>query len=184
VLAPGRGGTMSIKLDTGDMPGTLAAIEQVYTRFSGDYPFEYEFMDDRYDNMYKNEIRLGRAFNHFAALAVLLCCLGLLGLVSFTIDQSAREIAVRKVLGASVSSLVQRLSWKFIRGVVLANLIAWPLAYFGMNSWLRGFVYRIDIGLSSFVIAGSAAAVIAFLTVLARTSRAALSNPVDSLRHE
>jgi putative ABC transport system permease protein len=184
ILAPDRGGLMSIKIDSEDVSKTLAAVEKVWNEFSGGYPFSYEFMDDRYDRMYKSEIRLGRAFNYFAVLAVFLCCLGLFGLASFTVEQGTKEIAVRKVLGASVSELVRLLSWKFMKWVLIANLIAWPVAYYVMSSWLRSFIYRIEIGWVIFVTAGAAAAVIAFLTVIARTAKAALSNPADSLRYE
>jgi len=184
VLAPGRGYMMSIKIDTENIPQTLAAVENVWNEFSGGYPFSYEFMDERYDQMYKSEIRLGRAFNYFSALAIFLCCLGLFGLASFTVEQGTKEIAIRKVLGASVAELVRMLSWQFLRWVFIANLIAWPIAYFFMNAWLQSFIYRIDIGWVVFLIAGITAAVIAFLTVIAQTAKAAFANPADSLRYE
>jgi len=184
VLAPDRGYLISIKIDSENVPQTLAAVEKVWNEFSGGYPFSYEFMDDRYDQMYRSEIRLGRAFNYFSVLAVFLCCLGLFGLASFTVEQGTKEIAIRKVLGASVSELVRMLSWQFIKWIFIANLIAWPVAYYFMSAWLQSYIYRIDIGWAIFLTAGFTAAVIAFLTVIAQTARAALANPADSLRHE
>ena len=184
ILAPDQGYLMSIKIDSENVPRTLAAVERVWNEFSGGHPFSYEFMDDRYDQMYKSEIRLGRAYNYFSVLAIFLCCLGLFGLASFTVEQGTKEIAIRKVLGASVSELVRMLSWQFIKWVFIANLIAWPIAYYFMNLWLQSFIYRIDIGWVIFLAAGIAAAVIAFLTVLARTAKAAIANPADSLRYE
>jgi putative ABC transport system permease protein len=184
ILAPNQGGLMSVKISSTNIPQTLAAVERVWNAFSGGYPFSYEFMDDRYDQMYKSEIRLGRSFHYFSVLAVFLCCLGLFGLASFTVEQGTKEIAIRKVLGASVPELVRMLSWQFLKWVFIANLIAWPIAYYFMNVWLQGFIYRIDIGWTIFLTAGVAAAVIAFLTVIARTAKAALTNPADSLRYE
>jgi putative ABC transport system permease protein len=184
VLAPDQGWLMSVKIESENIPRTLASIEKVWNEFSGGYPFSYEFMDDRYDQMYKSEIRLGKAFNYFAVLAVFLCCLGLFGLASFRVEQGTKEIAIRKVLGASVSELVRMLSWQFLKWVFIANLLAWPVAYYFMNAWLRSFIYRIDIGLAVFLTAGVTAAIIAFLTVIARTAKAALANPADSLRYE
>ncbi len=184
VLAPDQGWLMSVKIGSGNVPQTLAAIEKVWNEFSGGYPFSYEFMDDRYDQMYRSEIRLGKAFNYFAVLAVFLCCLGLFGLASFRVEQGMKEIAIRKVLGASVSELVRMLSWQFLKWVFIANLIAWPVAYYFLRAWLQSFVYRIGIGWTFFLIAGFSAATIAFLTVIARTAKAALADPVDSLRYE
>ncbi|MBN2431809.1 MAG: ABC transporter permease [Acidobacteria bacterium] len=185
VLAPDKGADiMSIKMDPGDIPGTVAAVERVWGKYAAGYPFEYEFMDERYDNLYKSEISLGNAFQYFAILAVFLCCLGLFGLASFTVQQATKEIAVRKVLGASSGTLVRMLSWKFLKWVIIANVIAWPVAWVVMDAWLRSFAYRIDMSWILFGLAGATALVIAFLTVFTRTARAALANPADSLRYE
>ena len=173
-----------IKIDSENVPQTLAAVENVWNEFSGGYPFSYEFMDDRYDAMYKSEIRLGRAFNYFSVLAIFLCCLGLFGLASFTVEQGTKEIAIRKVLGASVSELIKMLSWQFMKWTIIANLIAWPVSYYFMNTWLQSFIYRIDIGWTVFLTAGFTAAAIAFLTVIVQTAKAALASPADSLRYE
>jgi putative ABC transport system permease protein len=184
VLAPDQGNTVSIKIDSNNVQGALAVIEKVWNKYSEGYPFEFEFMDERYDNMYKSEIRLGKTFNYFSILAIFLCCLGLFGLASFTVEQRSKEIAVRKVLGASVGELVKMLSWKFLKWVTIANLFAWPVAYFFMNSWLQSFIYRVGIGWVVFLVAGLATGVFAFLTVIIQTAKAALTNPVRSLRYE
>ena len=184
ILAPEQGNLISVKIDSNDIPRTLAAIEKVWDKFSGGYPFEYEFMDERYDSMYKSEIRLGRAFNYFSVLAVFLCCLGLFGLASFAVEQGTKEIAIRKVLGASVPELVKMLSWQFLKLVFIANLIAWPIAYYVMNSWLQSFIYRVDMSWVIFFMAGITAVIIAFMTVFVQTAKAALANPADSLRYE
>lgn len=184
ILAPGQGYLMSIKIGSENVPQTLAAIERVWNEFSGGYPFSFEFMDERYDQMYKSDIRLGRSFNYFSVLAIFLCCLGLFGLASFTVEQGIKEIAIRKVLGASVTELIRMLSWQFLKWVFAANLIAWPIAYYFLNAWLQGFIYRVELGWMIFLTAGVSAAAIAFLTVIARTAKAALTNPADSLRYE
>jgi putative ABC transport system permease protein len=134
--------------------------------------------------MYKSEIRLGRAFNYFSVLAVFLCCLGLFGLASFAVEQGTKEIAIRKILGATVPELVRMLSWQFLKLVFIANLIAWPIAYYFTNSWLQSFIYRVDMSWMIFFMAGITAVIIAFMTVFAQTAKAALANPADSLRHE
>ncbi len=184
ILAPEQGNLISIKIDSENVPGILATIEKVWDKFSGGYPFEYEFMDERYDNQYKSEIRLGRAFNYFSVLAVFLCCLGLFGLASFAVEQGTKEIAIRKVLGASVPELVKMLSWQFLKLVFIANLIAWPIAFYFMNSWLQSFIYRVDMSWVIFFMAGITAVFVAFVTVFTQTAKAALANPADSLRYE
>ncbi|MCP4725402.1 MAG: FtsX-like permease family protein, partial [bacterium] len=122
--------------------------------------------------------------NYFSVLAIFICCLGLFGLASFTVEQSTKEIGIRKALGASMSKITKMLSWKFLKWTVIANIIAWPVAYYYMNKWLQGFVYRVDIGWDVFAIAAFTALSIAFLTVISRTMKAALANPTDSLRYE
>ncbi|MCP4724245.1 MAG: hypothetical protein GY863_04380, partial [bacterium] len=112
---------MSVKVNTDDSRKVISSIEEVWSKFFAGYPFDYEFMDDRYDNMYKSEIRMGEAFTYFAILAVFICCLGLFGLVSFTVEQSTKEIGIRKTLGASLTGLVKMLSWKFLKWIIIAN---------------------------------------------------------------
>ncbi len=184
VLAPDIRQIMSIKLGAGEINETINDIEKVWNDFSNGYPFTFEFMDERYDNMYKTEIRMSSTINYFSILAVLICCLGLFGLASYTVEQSTKEIGIRKSLGASVPVIVKMLSWKFLKWTLAANIVSWPIAFYYMNKWLQGFVYRIEIGWGVFVYAAALAFVIAFLTIISRTMQAALADPTDSLRYE
>ena len=179
-----RYGYLSIKISGEDIPGTLKAIESVWNRFSSGYPFAYRFMDDRYDAMYKSEIRLGRSFRYFSVLAIVICCLGLFGLASFSTEQRSKEIGIRKVLGGSVSGIVFMLLKQFTRWVVVANGIAWPVAWFVMGRWLRDFAYRINLGVDVFLLSAFMALAIAVLTVSYQSVKVGLANPVKSLRHE
>ncbi len=183
-LNPNQGGIMSIKVNTANIQETLNAVEDVWETFSSGYPFEYDFMDKQYDVLYKSEIRRGKSFGYLSFFALFICCLGLFGLVSFTVEQSIKEIAIRKVLGASMFILIGRLLWKFLKWTAIANLIAFPIAYFIMNSWLQEYAYRINLGWGTFLSAGMFAALIAFLTVITLTIKAACANPVDSLKYE
>ncbi|MFC1564218.1 ABC transporter permease [candidate division KSB1 bacterium] len=175
---------MSVKINTDNTQNVISSIEKVWDNFFSGYPFDYEFIDERYDNMYRSEIRMGNTFNYFASLAIFICCLGLFGLASFTVEQSTKEIGIRKAIGASLSSIIKLLSWKFLKLVIIANIIVWPAAYYYMNMWLQEFVYRIGLGWESFLSASAVAVAVAFLTVISRTMKAALTNPTESLRYE
>ena len=130
------------------------------------------------------DIVKGNIFKYFALLAILISCLGLFGLASFVAEQRTKEIGIRKALGASVSGIVLLLSKEFTKWVLLANIIAWPIAYYVMAKWLENFAYRMDIGLWVFVLSGTLAFIIAIITVIFQAVKAALANPVDSLRYE
>ena len=166
------------------LPETLAAIETTFKKAFPGNAFEYYFLDESFDERYKQEERFAALFGLFAALAVLIACLGLFGLAAFAAQQRTKEIGVRKVLGASVGALVVLLSKEFVRLVLVAVAVASPLAYVGMSRWLDGFAYRIVLGPGAFVMAGGAALVIALLTVSFQAVKAALANPVKSLRYE
>jgi putative ABC transport system permease protein len=166
-----------------DMPGTLAALQGIWKQFS-DLPFEYAFLADDLAAQYRAEDRLAKVFGVFAGLAILIGCLGLFGLAAFMAAQRTKEIGIRKVLGASVGSLIGLLSKDFLNLVVLAFLIAAPVAYFAMNWWLEDFAYRVEISWPIFLMAGSLALAIALLTVSYQAIRAAVANPVESLRYE
>jgi putative ABC transport system permease protein len=133
---------------------------------------------------YETEQRLARTFGFFAALAIIIACLGLFGLVAYTAERRTKEIGIRKVLGASVSSIVRLLSTDFVRLVLIAFVVATPLAWFAMNRWLEDFAYRIEIGPGIFLLAGGAALLIALATVSYQAIKAALADPVKSLRYE
>ena len=147
-------------------------------------PFDFTFMDDRLQSQYQAELQLGRIFATFAGLAIFIACLGLFGLASFTTEQRTKEIGIRKVLGASVSGIVGMLSKDFLKLVLVANIIAWPLAWYGMNQWLQNFEFRTPFSWWIFGVAALAALVIALFTVSFHAVKAAVSNPVKALRSE
>ena len=148
------------------------------------YPFDYLFADEQFDGMFHTETRIGELAGVFAALAIFISCLGLLGLAAYTAERRTKELGIRKVLGASVSSLVTLVSKEFLQLVMMSCLIAFPLAWWMMNVWLADYAYRTVIHWWVFVVAGLAALLIAMLTVSSQAVRAALSNPVKTLRSE
>jgi putative ABC transport system permease protein len=177
-------GQLSVRLRPENITATMTHLESTWGEFESQYPYEYSFLNDRYDALYRTEERLGKLFGYFTALAVLIGGLGLFGLTSFVAEQRTKEIGIRKVLGASVSGIALLLLKDFTKWVLVAVAIAWPLAYFLMHSWLQDFAYRIGLGMRTFVLAAALALMIAVLTVAIQTLKASLANPVDSLRYE
>ncbi|MGH7451211.1 MAG: ABC transporter permease [bacterium] len=175
---------LSVKLAGHDVAGTLRFIAETWQRFENKHPFEYKFLDETFEKYYLAEERLTQTLGIFSALAIGIACLGLFGLAAFTAEQRIKEIGIRKILGASVNGIIALLSKDFVKLVLLANLIAWPVAYFAMRKWLQDFAYRIDLGWWVFVLAGGLALLIALLTVSVQAVKAALANPVNSLRYE
>ena len=175
---------ISVKLDNTDIQGTLSFIENKFKEFSPDYPFLYRFLDERINRMYKTERKLSEIFVYFTIIAILIACLGLFGLASYTTESRIKEIGIRKVMGASVGNIVLLLSQDFIKWIVLSAIIAFPIAYYSMNKWLLNFAYRINIGLIIFLFASGLTLLITFLTVGYQSVRAAVANPVESLRNE
>jgi putative ABC transport system permease protein len=175
---------VSVRIDGRNIPSTLEFIENEWKSFNPNRPFEYFFFDDNYDKLYRSEKRMAEVFRYFTFLAIFISCLGLFGLASFTAERKTKQIGIRKVLGASVLGVVIHLSRDFIRWVLIANLVAWPVAYYAMNKWLQGFAYRINIPIWAFFVAAFFALTIALLTVGFRSVRAALANPVEALRYE
>jgi putative ABC transport system permease protein len=147
-------------------------------------PFEYRFMDEDYNKLYNAELRLGKMMNLFSSIAIILACLGLFGLSSYTAQQRFKEIGIRKVLGASVGSIVIALSKDFVKLSLIAILIAVPIAWFAMTKWLQDFTYRMDMTWSIYFFAGAITILLAVATVSFHAIRAALMNPVKSLRTE
>jgi hypothetical protein len=167
--------------------GARAAIrgaDQLFHRFFPDQPFEYTFLDQAFDNLYRSDIRTSQLVGSFACIAVLLTCLGLLGLAMFTARQREKEIATRKILGASVGHIIGRLSGEFLRLVIIALLIACPIGWWATHKWLEGFAYRTEISWWMFMFAGCMAIGIAFLTVAIQAIKAAIASPVKSLRNQ
>ena len=173
-----------VKTTGRDAPLAIKAAEAQFKHYNGQYPFSYYFLDDVFNNLYKGEQTEGKLFNYFAAIAIFISCLGLLGLAAFTAQLRTREIGVRKVLGASVSGIVSLLARDFVKLVFIAILIAIPLSWFAMNKWLQDYAYHIGIGWWVFFAAGLLAIVIAFITISFQSIKAALMNPVKSLRSE
>ena len=163
---------------------TKAFIEKTMKSVVPLAPYEVNFVNESYNVQYKTEQKLGQAFNLFTLLALFIASMGLFGLVSFAVIQRTKEIGVRKVLGASITRIVGILSVDFIKLVLLALIISIPIAYYVMNEWLMNFAYKIDIGIVSFFIGGITALVISWLTVGYQSFKAAISNPVKSLRSE
>ncbi|MDJ1496778.1 ABC transporter permease [Cytophagaceae bacterium DM2B3-1] len=179
----GDNGQIAIRLKTANIPDLLSQIEERWKKYS-DNPFSYSFLDDRFNAIYSSEQRIGKLFGVFAGLAIFIACLGLYGLAWFVAEQRTKEIGIRKVLGATVSSIVVLLSRDFIKLVIIAMLIATPIAWYGMHQWLQDFAYHIDIQWWIFVLAGLLAISIALFTVSFQSIKAALTNPVKSLRNE
>ncbi len=173
-----------VRISADNISQNIASIEKMWNRAIPEYPFEFHFLDDTIDQKYRSEQRLEMILRIFTFLAISISCFGLFGLISFTAEQRTKEIGIRKVLGASVGSVVRLLSKEFVVLVVLANIIAWPVAYYVMTKWLKNFAYRTEIGFVTFLFSGFLALIIAILTVCFQSIKAALANPVDSLRYE
>jgi putative ABC transport system permease protein len=163
---------------------TIRELERAWAEIDPVRPLDFFFLDAFFNAQYRGEERLSRLITVFGGLAVAIACLGLFGLASFLAEQRAKEIAIRKVLGASIRGVLARLSLEFLKLVALATLLAWPAAYIAMNAWLKNFAYRATLSPWTFLMAGAAALAIAFLTVAGQAYRAASSNPVESLKYE
>ena len=183
-LKPGGRFYTLVRVHPHDTPGTLEFLKKKWAAFVPERPFAYSFLDQDWAKMYREEQQLGRIMGSFAALAIFVACLGLFGLASFAAERRTKEIGIRKILGASVANIVLLLSNDFTKLVVVANAIAWPLAYYAMQHWLQNFAYRIELGVEHFLLGGVIALAIAWLTVGWQALRAALANPVDALRYE
>ena len=174
----------SFKVSTSNIQALVKQIESKWKVMAPGMPFSYRFLDDSFDEMYRSEQRVGKIAITFAVLAILIACLGLFGLVTYAAERRIKEIGIRKVLGATISNIIGMLSKDFLLLVVIAAVISFPIAWWGMNQWLQDFAYRIDISWWIFIIAGLMAAVIALITVSFQAIRAALANPVKNLRTE
>lgn len=177
-------GGLIFKVKTTDIAGLLAGMKKQWSSYAIEEPFEYAFLDDLFNTTYLTEQKTGTIFNLFSVLTIFVACLGLFGLVTYTAEQRTKEISIRKVLGASVSQVTQMLSKEFLKLVLIASLIAFPVAWWGMNKWLQSFAYRIEVSWWVFVVAGVVALLIALVTVCFQAIKAAVANPVKSLRSE
>jgi len=173
-----------LRLQPGNPENALQHFRQVWERVNPGFPCEYEFLDEAFERMYTNEQQLSRILFAFAILAIIISCLGLIGLSSYIAEEKTKEIGIRKVLGASSWKIISLFSMNFTKLVIIANAIAWPAGYVVMNLWLQDYAYRTPIGIWVFVLTGGLGLFIAFLSVGYQTLRAARANPVNSLRYE
>ncbi len=181
---PNNNWALYIKTAGTDPKKALASAETVFKKYNGNYPFSYIFLDDSFNTLYRSEERTGTLFNVFALMAILISCLGLFGLAAFTAQIRTREIGVRKVLGASVSAIISLLATDFIKLVLMAIVLAIPVAWFAMNKWLQDFAYKINIGWTVFFFSSLIALLIAVFAISFQSIKAAIANPVKSLRSE
>jgi putative ABC transport system permease protein len=170
-----------VKVKSANMTSTINSLKEVWAKFFPQYPFEYSFLDESIDKMYKSEEKYSKVILTFSVVALFIACLGLLGLASLVTEQRKKEIGIRKVQGASIKGIVKLISREFLILVIISNVIAWPVAYFFMNKWLISFAYRIDISLWIFIGSGVLVLLIAMLTVSVQAVKAAMANPVNSL---
>ncbi len=183
-LRPDYANYISVKVNPGNLTRTIPFIESTIKKFGGKYPFEYTFIDEGFNRMYLSEKNLGLMVGCFSGLAIFIASLGLIGLASYTAERRFKEIGIRKVLGSSVPGILVLLCQGLIKRIMLANLVAWPIAYYFMNKWLQIFTYRINLNVWPFILSGLAAFCIALLTIGYQSYKAATANPVDSLRYE
>jgi len=183
--SPGNTGILYVRLKANtNLDQALTKIEAVMKKNNPAYPFTYQFVDDQFNQLFTNEQLISQLSKIFAALAIIISCLGLFGLAAFTAERRIKEIGVRKVLGASVAGITTLLSKDFLKLVVLSCLVAFPLSWWVMNNWLANYQYRITVSWWIFAMAGVAAIIIALLTISFQSVKAALANPVKSLRTE
>ncbi len=186
LFVPGRGfgRYTAVRVASGDIKNTLTYIRDKWHKLAGAQAFEYNFFDQEFAKLYESEQRTGKLFTSFSILAIIIATMGLFGLVAFITERRTKEIGIRKVMGASISEIVFLLSKEFSKWVLLANIIAWPVAYYLMNNWLKDFAYRANISLWLFPMAGILVLLVSLLTVSSLTFRAARANPANSLKYE
>ncbi len=184
LLQPSECGRVLVRTEAGMTAQAIAGLETLHRKYAPGEWFEYKFADEDFEQMYRGDVMVGKLANGFSGIAIFISCLGLFGLATFTAEKRTKEIGIRKVLGANVTGIVALLSKDFLKLVLVAVLVASPLAWYAMNEWLAGFTHRITIGWSVFALAGGVALLVALLTVSFQSVKAALANPVKSLRNE
>ena len=177
-------GTILVRIKAGKTKEAIANLQQLCKQLNPEFPFTYQFSDLEYAKLYQSEAVISKLSNMFAFLAIFISCLGLFGLATFTVEQRTKEIGVRKVLGASSSSIVKLLSANFLKPIMFAFLISFPFAWYAMNNWLENYAYKINISWWVFGLAGLFTICIALITVSFQSIKAAIANPVKSLRTE
>ncbi|HEY4653127.1 MAG TPA: FtsX-like permease family protein, partial [Cyclobacteriaceae bacterium] len=184
ILSPDWLNWVYVRIDAQNIPATLAHIEATYSRFVTNRDFSYSFMNEDIEQQYVAEEKFTQTFTIFTILAIVIACLGTFGLISFTAERKTKEIGIRKVLGASVGNVTFLLIREFVILFLVASIIAWPLTWYFISNWIERFIYRTSVGLTPFVLATLLAAFIVVATTGFRAMKAALANPVDSLRTE
>jgi putative ABC transport system permease protein len=177
-------GNISLRINASNIPSVIEQIKNKWKTMAPEQPFDYVFMDEQFNNLYTIEQQTGKIFITFAILAIAIACLGLFGLITYATEQRSKEIGIRKVLGATVTNVVTMISADLLKLVFIASLIAFPIAWFAMNKWLQSFAYRVSIGAWIFIAAGLLAVIIALATISFQAIKAAIANPVKSLRTE
>lgn len=177
-------GFAAVKIKTANFKSSVEAIDAKWKEFVKDRPFHYSFLDKTVEQQYLAEQTTQKIFTFFSSLAIFIACIGLLGLAAYATQQRTREIGIRKVLGASAGSIIRMLSLDFLKLVLIASVIAFPVAWWAMHTWLQDFAYRVNIGWWVFVIAGGSSVIIALATISYQAIKAAYMNPVKSLRTE
>jgi putative ABC transport system permease protein len=175
---------LSVKITSSHIPETISYLKEQMKKFSPQYPLEYQFFNEIFDRSYHTEKRTQQMLGAFAMIAILIACFGLFGLTALVTEQRTKEIGIRKVLGATVPNIVALLNLEFIKWILVANIIAIPIVYFAMNEWLQNFVYRVNIGVGIFILSASLALTVAMITMSYQSIKAAMMNPVESLRYE
>jgi putative ABC transport system permease protein len=173
-----------VRVEPGDHQNLVRELESKWTQMIPDQPFRYTYLDEDLKAHYDSEKRAGKVFAIFASLAIIIACVGLFGLSAYTASLRTKEIGVRKVLGATVGSVVLLLSIEFSKLILIAFVLSVPVAWYAMDQWLGGFAYRIDVGAGVFIVAGAASLAISWITVSYQSIKAAIVNPVKSLRSE
>ncbi|MEJ2196932.1 MAG: hypothetical protein P8X73_19030 [Ignavibacteriaceae bacterium] len=184
IFRPDKYNFLLLKIKSKDITSTVNNLKETWASMVPAFPFEFDFLDDKIDAEYKTDYRIEKIINSFTFLIILIACLGLFGLASYTAEQRTKEIGIRKVLGSSITSIVILLTKEFSKWILLANIIAWPVAYLAMGMWLERFAYHADLNLWVFIASGGIALLIAILTVSYQAIKAALANPIDSLKYE
>ncbi len=174
----------SVRISPVNTAGTMSGLEKAWKKYSSNYPFRYSFLDDFIANLYQPEEKSSTIISTFSFLAILIACLGLIGLASFIFELRKKEIGIRKVLGAGIPGLVKLLNIEFIKLVLIANIFAWPAAYYFMSRWLQNFAYKIELNIWTFLLVGIATVLIAFITISFQAVKSASANPIESLQYE
>ena len=184
VFRPADVGTLYVRTTANDASNAIAAVDKLWKQYNPEEPFTYKFLDDTFNRMYRSDIQTGSLFTVITLIVILISCLGLFGLVTYTAEAKYKEIGIRKVFGASVSDIVTLLSKEFLILVVIAMFIAFPLAYYWLDTLLQEYAYRISIGWWIFVLAGVITVTLTFLTVARQALKAATANPVDAIKND